>query len=336
MKVLILENDAELHEDYSFSRYVRKMEKDGHEVQYIFNAYSSAPEIIKKVNWPDVIAFTSTFIYIHSIYELAQAIGKYRKEPLEMHIMAENVSGNIGRLVKLYAEVPIFDGEDKNGNPMYYYKLDEERAEQFGHKLQHISIFDIPYSIHDTIDKKPVTVLSDLAAKWQAKLDFDKTYLESRMSEEAYTGRMIRIRGGLLKSCPGKKWENLKPGMVVPEISMLGASERIAGKMTDRGAWVMGVGEPVKVLNSEGHDEFEYVVRSYEDLALDILKMCGKELSSKNFFYVNGVLKDTSEDLTPHWKATMILDEFGVPRRGHRDRMEKKIADFEATLKVPA
>lgn len=333
-KYLILENDGDLDETYTFGQYVKKLKATGNEVRFVFNAYNSAEEIIKQVNWPDVIAFTSTFIYIHPIFALAQAIGKYRKKPLEMQIMADNVPYQIDRLVSMYADVPVLDGEDKNGNPTYYYKHDEERAEQFGHQLQHISVFELVYTDLGKYTPIQVTTLSDLAAKWQAKIDADASFLKARATDEALTGRLIRIKQGILQSATSPQWANLKPGMVVPEISMLGGSERVAGKMQDRGAWVMGVGEPVKVLSSEGYNEFEYVVRNFEDLAIDLLKQCGQELSPKNFFFTIGVLKDEDEEFTPHWKATAILDNFGVPRRGNRYEMERKIQDFQNSAKV--
>lgn len=342
MKILILENDADLYDGHPFTYWVERQKELGHEIKMINNAYHSGEEIVKNINWPDRVAFTSTFIYIHSIYELSLAIAKYRKAPLEMWIMNDTLPGEINRLIEMHAEVPkfvenVFNKRTGEEEPLYEWVIDEDKAEQYGYAMRNIVISQLEYrSYNHTESTRLMHTLHGLGLKWQMKLDEDKDFLLSRSQPEALTGRMIRIKPGILKSAPGEKWSELKPGMIVPEISMLGASERLEkGQYKDRGAWVMGKGEPVKILNdnpgfgSAKYDEFEYVIRNVDDCIMEILKMCGQEINSKNYHYVMGVLKDDSEEMTPHWKATEILDTFEQPRRGNRAIMEQRIEEFE-------
>lgn len=334
MKILILENDVELDPLYPFAKYVDQLKRDGHELRFVYNAYNSGDEIIAQINWPDVLAFTTTFVYIHPIYELAQAIAKYRKKPLEMRIMADNVNDAINWMVDKYASYPVYDGPDKRG-PQYEYTwhLDQDKAEQFGHMFKHIDIQRLSFDRHP--DVTPIRTLFALASSWQLKIDADKDFLASRRLDnpQALTGRMIRIRPGILESVCGEQWSKLKPGMIVPEISMLGASERVQGKKPyqERGAWVMGLTEPVKILNDDPgsgrkFDEFEYVIETIDDLAHEIMKMCNRT-STKDYLFVQGALKST--ELSAHWKATEILDAFEMPRRQNRQVMEQRIQALE-------
>lgn len=335
MKILILENDAELDPLYPFAKYVDQLKRDGHTIKIIYNAYSSANEIVSQINWPDVLAFTTTFVYIHPIYELAQAIAKYRKEPLEMRIMADDIEKSIEWMVEKYAMVPVYDGPDPKGRGgMYEYTwhLDQDKAEQFGHMFRHIDIQRLSFERDPEITS--IRTLFALGSTWQLKLDQDKDFLASRTLDnpQALTGRMVRIRPGILESVCGPQWANLKPGMIVPEISMLGASDRVQGSMHERGAWVMGVGEPVKILNddpgmgSRKYDEFEYVIETIEDLAHEVMKMCNR-FSTKDYLLIQGALKNT--EMSAHWKATEILDAFGLPRRQNRQILEKRIQELE-------
>ena len=44
----VLENDAELDLLYPFTKYVKGLEAAGHEIQIIYNAYSSADQIVRQ------------------------------------------------------------------------------------------------------------------------------------------------------------------------------------------------------------------------------------------------------------------------------------------------
>jgi hypothetical protein len=332
MKILILENDGELDPLYPFAEYVDQLKQDGHQLKFIYNAYSSGDQIIAQINWPDALVFTTTFVYIHPIYELATAIAKYRKEPLEMRIMADDIDDAIKWMVDKYASYPVYDGPDSRG-PQYEYTwyLDQDKAEQFGYMFKHIDIQRLSFDRKPEIT--PIRTLFGLASAWQLKIDADKDFLASRRLDnpQALTGRMIRIRPGILASAPGKEWSKLKPGTIVPELSMLGASDRVQGKQHDRGAWVMGLTEPVKILNDDPgsgrkFDEFEYVIETVDDLAHEIMKMCNRT-ATKDYLFIQGALKNT--EMSAHWKATEILDAFEMPRRQNRQVMEKRIQEME-------
>lgn len=331
MKILILENDRELYAGSQFTSWVAFKKTQDHEIRFIYNAYNKGSEIVSQIEWPDLIAFESTFVYRQSIYNLSLAMAKYRKTPVEMYISNSNVNDAVAELVSIHASVPVSDGYDKNGNPLVHWEYNEEKGEEYGYMMRNINVSSLLY---DKFDKEetiePITFLKDLANSYTAKMKADA---EAKAGAIA-TGRMVRIKPGILESAPGKEWSKLIPGMIVPELDMSHASERVAGKQVERGAWVMGLTEPVKLLNDDGghrgnrYDEFEYIIRNMEDLVLEICKMCRRPLNdTKDYYFIKGVLQD--KELSAHWMATEILDEFNTERRGHRSVLEGRIKEFQ-------
>ena len=83
--------------------------------------------------------------------------------------------------------------------------------------------------------------------------DFKKYYLWAKNRNNTLKGRIVRITR--CDAC-GNKFKNLTPGskhIVIPPPE--------SKTEDDRGVWVMGVGEPVKILNNE----FKYVNEESEE-----------------------------------------------------------------------
>jgi hypothetical protein len=319
MNILILEDDAKLQEDFDVARYGKKMKAEGHEVKYVFNAYDSSKEIVKLINWADVLAFHTTFTYLRQIYVLAQAIAQYRKEPLTVLIDSYDHDRHIQEMVQL-------DGYKFESRSETFY-LDQELVDEFAYKLRNLKLFKLSWRI----EHEPITVLEPMIQRHQLKLDIINKYMESRRTEQAKTGRMIRIKN--TNSFGGQQWSVLKTGMVLPEIDM-----SMMDPDPNRGAWVMGKDEPVKILNEHPYDEFEFVVRTLHDLTEEFIKKCSVPVNEKNFAIVIGLLKDDELDI--HDRAKLICDSLNVERRFNKsymmDRMRKLNAQFKFEEKVKA
>lgn len=311
MKILILENDDRLHDSGGIDRWSKKQIAAGHEVKFVFKAYSKEAQqkIFKLINWPDVLAFDTTFIYIYPIMALAKGISRARTTELKVLIKNDGIDAALERMMKL--------SSDRYNNEEECWEEDPVEQDKFAYSLRNLKIFQLDWQDNKHV---PITFLDEHIARETKRISELHEYMRSRHTESARTGRHIKIR--TFSYNPGPEWSKLKTGMIVPEIDMRHIDTR-----PDRGVWVMGFTEPVKLLNEAPYDEYEIVVRNEYDLAEELIKKCNAPLSPLNVMAVIGILKET--ELTAHWKATEIIDMLGAERRHNRCIMTERIEAFE-------
>lgn len=155
------------------------------------------------------------------------------------------------------------------------------------------------------------------------QLDFSariNTYLNKIKAEENYTlsaqsrptGRKIKILA--CNGC-GNAFNGLPIGGIVPELDM---SEQDTN--SNRGVWIWGNGEPIKLVNDCGLKEYEVA----GDLSTtDIFTMIEKstpanisELTPLQIIGLASIIED--EGISAEERANFICEELNIPKRGNR------------------
>jgi len=315
MKILILENDARMP-DWPIARFVRKAKKEGHELKYIFNVYNNAKAVIENINWCDALAFGTTWVYPHSILHLTTAIAQHRKEDLPVYIDHDQVEARLEELIRMSCWKFRPDDSKEGG----YFELDEALVDEFAYSLRKLKISKITSDGMNTI---PVTVLDQRIQRESARRMMIDVYMQSRHQENARTGRFVKIKTVLAN---GPEFAVLQKDSIVPEIDMA-----LMDPNPNRGVWVMGRTEPVKLLNEDQYDEFELIARCLEDLAEEFVRKCSVEMSKKNFSIVIAMLKD--DELNIHDKAKLICDSLGAERRFNKSYMMRRMRETNEQFK---
>lgn len=126
----------------------------------------------------------------------------------------------------------------------------------------------------------------------------------------------------------GPEWSLLKEGDIVQELD---CSDIDPDKK--RGIWVMGKTEPVKLLNSDGYDEWEYNNPSCYQLAKEFFKKAGKYGEDPDIVRIVGIYigKCTGKARMSEKDLWIACDDLcnttGLPRRGNRDYFERRIKE---------
>lgn len=314
MKILILEDDQKMPDGHYIGYWIKQLKAEGgHEFKYIFNAYNSGREIAKLLPWADTLAFSSTFYYLHKIYGLTQLIAKVVKKPLTVIIDNDKATKYIGELLDIAGKKLVIDEEqeyEENGNneALYMEVQDQTLRDKFAYSLRYLKMFQL--DIYGTSPLVPITILDESITRVQLQMDILAAYMASRHDEKAKTGRKVKI---LNVQAVGSLFVNLKSNMIVDEIDMSEVDER-----PERGVWVMGKGEPVKLLNDHPYNEFELVVENENDndLAEELCKKCSVELTRKNIMGVTGILRLI--ELNTMDKANLICEILRISKRGNR------------------
>lgn len=127
----------------------------------------------------------------------------------------------------------------------------------------------------------------------------------------------------------GGAWSNLKEGDIVEEIDNSAHDPN-----PKRGVWVMGNGEPVKLLNSDGYDEFEFAEDKCKSLVRDFYAR-GNRLDDKDGMeimadYINSALRSQiNKKETTLWEfCDDICNMVGVERRGNRHYFNARLEKY--------
>ena len=199
-KILVIENeDWEQNKGNKIWRFIKQANRDGAEVRIIERADSGAPyygnlngtidyddkrrsaDLMKDLNWCDVMAFQTTFWYGGSVHDLGMLLAKI-KQPKIVIGSGDNLIGNIEKLFSL-----------------------KELTQ-----LSHHSLFELCDGVFEDWLEKPI----DLKPY---KVEYDKQEKEriTKLHGMPKTGRMVRIL-----TVPYAKGAigYLKEGMELPEL----------------------------------------------------------------------------------------------------------------------
>lgn len=276
MKILIVEGNVLLDAE-NLSRWAHRQHNA--EVKYLYNVYNvDKKEILKLFNWCDVLAFMSTFDEEYKIMQLAKVLT------------------NIKKSLTIYIDNP--DAKDE-----VLQLLDNEIA----YELTHHKIYQFEYysNIHIPIS------LSEKAICHKRKLELEaekKVILEEyKVSRQtAFTGRKIKIKKIIAYS---KLFDKLIEGSIVDEIDNSGVDNK-----PNRGVWVWGNGEPVKLLKEDNIDEYDIVNSTKETVVADICKVVNMETTKEKLYLIAGILND--DEIAN--KENYICEVLKIPKRINR------------------
>ena len=263
-------------------------------------------EIIAALPTIDVLCFESTFIYADEVKGVGDLLKKCPKPLLVFGGVigggCRSLSGEIERLWDV-----------------------EELVEMSHHRL-----FELEY--HKYIREDGVD--------WYTEIDMLKYKLEwEKLEHERITKNKNMPKTGnkvLIKEigAVGPQWSNLNKGDIVDELDCSSIDPN-----PKRGCWVMGEDEPVKLLNSDGYNEWEYYEPSYWALTKEFFARGNRanaqstteygslfELMAEWIRNCSSELKTSDTELW-EWCDT-ICNSVGVERRGNRSYFERRLKEY--------
>lgn len=295
MKVLVLENEFVQKDDLTTS-VIKTFKEKEYEVQIIEQAYLQDKQIlVEAIMSADILLFQTTWLRTEQL----QPFGKLLAMAEPMEILCYNMSG---------------------------YSIYRNLENTFGlstlAQLSKHKLYQIKHS-HKELDdwKEEVDLI-------KYKTLFDKEEKERIEKNNSFkkTGYKILIKE---VQAQGKAFSNLKEGDVVDELDC-----KEIDPNPKRGVWVMGNGEPVKLLNSDGYNEFEYAEDKCFALARDFYTRGNRADQKKDIQFlaslINGYLqKMINSDETTLWDfCDDVCTMVGVERRGNRHYFESRLKKY--------
>lgn len=294
-KILILENDFKLDKDkqrivFSFLKTIN----EPYEIIDFSRLTSRKPEEIFEAayNCTDIVCQTA--VANGSQYQFESIAGMLAKikEPKNVYLC-------------------ILAGD------LYDY-IDEIFDDKELLSFRHHNIYEIGYNNEDDIPKR--IDFSPRIDAYLKKMADEKQYRDEAINRP--TGRKI-----LLVACNahGDAFSTLVMGAVVDELDMSGQDTR-----PERGVWVWGNGEPVKLVNDCGLKEYElHGCISINDVIEEISKATDLDLVSLNDLAIQGIKAVISEDENSTMEiANYICEQTNIPKRGNRRKIYEIILRY--------
>lgn len=147
-----------------------------------------------------------------------------------------------------------------------------------------------------------------------------EAHLNKQAADRAYrdagnnrkTGRKVKI---IACNASGKAFQGLPIGETVDELDM---SEQEPN--SNRGVWIWGNGEPVKLVNDCGLAEYRVVSElSAEEKMIEIFKTIGVKQSDYSNLILDGIVSTIkSEEIATMSKANYLCEELNIEKRRNR------------------
>ena len=281
----------------TIDKVYKRLIKQGVEVKIVDRASHNIDQVIEGVMWCDSIFFASTFIY-------------------------ENEVKGIGDLlIKVPSSKSIY-GDSMSGHSFKYHLENiwslEELSKMSHHKVFEIEGIDYSGEFSEVIYEN-INMLT-------FKEEWDKQEIERIKKNQGFkkTGRSVLI-GKIIAS--GKQWSNLKEGDIVNELDCTEIDPN-----PKRGIWVMGFDEPVKLLNSDGYNEWKYADLKADCLAREFFAR-GNALNQteliqtvSDWICYGNLAKLTASEIWD-W-CDRLCTTVGVERRGNRSYFEQRLKEY--------
>jgi hypothetical protein len=262
----------------------------------IDQASGNKEQVGKEAIDSDAIFFASTFLYeseVKSVGNLLKALPS--KLIYGQSIGSGSLQSNIEKL----------------------WELDEILA------FSHHRIFEITENIKFTEEGETFGEEISMSEYHEEKEKLEKERIERNQGFRK-TGRMVRIKE--IKAS-GPQWGNLKEGDVVQELDCSSIDPN-----PKRGVWVMGVDEPVKLLNDSGYEEWEYSGFTSGELAREFFSR-GSMLHQTELMGLvqqwirncSGSMKLSDAEL---WEwCDNLCNTLNLERRGNRRYFERRLQE---------
>jgi len=281
MNYLFIENDFKL--PHPMQVIFNALENKGiDKIEVLTRANNKLKELKELLPNVDVLMMQTTFLDGYQNRKVIDFLSSIKK-PINVCIFSHNLEGHLLQVMEI---------------------------EDF-YNTKHHNIFSIEHYHGFDFNNSDCLIKLDFSEKVKEheKVLKDKEDQLKRVSNNI-TDVKVKI---LINPNCGKEWGNLKPGDIV---SVLNCEEIDPNPF--RGIWVMGVTEPVKLINENNISEFEFVEGISLDLITnELLKTCKVEKpTEKDYRFIESVLNDKDYDNLS--KAQIVLDEYGAQRRFNR------------------
>lgn len=296
-KVLVLENES-LHKEDLVNVLIEDFKEQGHEITIIENAVrQDRDKIIQAMAAADILLFQTTWLRTHEVEPLGKLL--VAMKPMEIYALS-------------LCSHSIYHNLENTFDVETLAKLSKHKL--FDVKQTHRSLRDADWAVE--VDLK----------QYQTQLDEAEAKRQNLYKGLKPTGFKIKIKQ---LQAQGKVFSNLKEGDIVDALDYSKHDPN-----PKRGVWVMGNGEPVKLLNSDGYNEFEYADNKCFALATDFYTrgnnandVDGIRLLAQ---YVNGYLvKDINKGNKTLWDfCDEVCTLVGVERRGNRHYFETRLTEY--------
>jgi hypothetical protein len=183
------------------------------------------------------------------------------------------------------------------------YFDDEALAAIAHHKIYEIS-FDEPEKLLD---------FSPRVNAYHGRIAAEKHYKDTAKGRT--TGKKV-----LVMACNGNgnAFLNLPFGKIVDELDMQDSDEN-----PNRGVWVWGNGQPIKLVNDCGQQEYKIVSElTTDDKIIEMFKEVGLKLDDFGVLVLAGIkniINDTELDTME--KANLLCEELTIPKRVNRQKI---------------
>ena len=308
-KLLVIEVDNTINKkDHRMIHSL--MENYQGEVVSITNAANKIDEIKEQLPLCDDFAFQTFFI--QESYYMVEPLLKFLmkiKKPLNIYI------GYDERLEDKLVSI-IRDCFKPKKESYHFTDNKIDVVDQVFHSIKHHNIFRMK---HDYVKNKNDIMIVDFSQfinRYENRLKIEKEYESSR--KYALTGQKVKIKN--TSNLTGDAWSNLKEGDIVDVIDCKKIDPR-----PNRGVWVWGNGEPVKILNENPYNEYELIIDENTNVLDRIIRetdLCyKKDLEEHHLYFMNSIIDNI--DLTNHEKAQKICDHLQIERRGNRSKIRE-------------
>ena len=304
--VLFLENEF-WREDLLIYELYKWFTQNKIKCTIIDRASNRRDEVMAILPEIDSIAFQSTFLYRNEV----KGIGDLLKGmPKPLTVFGMPTSGTLEYHIEQIWKI-------------------EELA-----KMSHHNVFELEhiyFPTHDSFDNEldwcRKVDMASYKTTWD-ELEKERIFKNHNMPK---TGNKVRIKQ---IQASGKQWSNLKEGDIVDELDCSTIDEK-----PNRGIWVMGLDEPVKLLNSDGYEEWEYHDPSYLALAKEFFSRGNKSNAGETDKYrdlfdltaewIRSCSSELKTDDTKLWEwCDTICRTVGVERRGNRRYFEHRLKEY--------
>jgi hypothetical protein len=291
-KALVLENGHFSEMDgHTIDGFVRSLEKEGTKVTIINHAHQNKEQILAELPDTDAIVFASTFLYPDQIKGIGDMLKVY---PKEFSVYGYVIAGGSlqSELERIWSV-----GEMKDLARHRIYEIEGDRIE--------IELVEID--------------MNHYVKEWER---LEKERVE-RNAGFPRTGRRVRV---LDVKAQGPEFKVLKEGMVLDELDCNSIDPN-----PSRGIWVMGATEPVKLLNDDRMEEWQYEDLKASTLTREFFSM-GRMLDKPDLLEV---VEEWMKKSLPSYSDSEVWDwcdnlckTLNVERRYYRHYFEGRLREY--------
>lgn len=214
------------------------------------------------------------------------------------------------------------------GDDLQTYLIDHLKPKQL-YALKHHTIYELGRDWDDRLGGKGTNLvdLTSVTDKYEKKLSRKRIhalYIDwyKQTAPSRPTGRKVKV---LACNANGPAFNNLPIGEIVDELDCVDLEESKKGAL--RGIWIMGNGEPIKLVNDCGLIEYEIADKlSLEELLVEMSKSTPINISKLKPLTIEGLLHVLkNEEDSALTKANFICEELKIEKRHNRSRIASLI-----------